>query len=196
MPPRYLVLYATEQGQTQKISEYISEILSSAGNKVDVMNVRTINTTLDLSVYDAILVGASIHANGYSKKLKKWITSNTTTLNSKPTAFFSVCLGILQKEDAVQKAVRKIAEDFFVTCHWKPTMWRTFAGALTYSKYNWLVRRMMKDISKKAGGDTDTSRDYEYTNWFDVKAFANEAQSLIGNSQKSRAAPQNEAKVI
>jgi menaquinone-dependent protoporphyrinogen oxidase len=32
----------------------------------------------------------------------------------------------------------------------------------------------MVRIVRKAGGDVDTSRDYEYTNWADVRAFAEE----------------------
>ena len=34
-----------------------------------------------------------------------------------------------------------------------------------YSKYNFLVRFFMRRIAQKEGGDTDTSRDYEYTDW-------------------------------
>ncbi|MNC94612.1 Protoporphyrinogen IX dehydrogenase [menaquinone] [compost metagenome] len=48
------------------------------------------------------------------------------------------------------------------------------AGALPYSKYNWVKRWMMRRIVAKAGGDTDTSRDYEYTDWNDLRAFAKE----------------------
>jgi menaquinone-dependent protoporphyrinogen oxidase len=38
---------------------------------------------------------------------------------------------------------------------------------------------MMVRIVRKAGGDTDTSRDYEYTDWTDLRAFAEKfARSL------------------
>jgi len=30
----------------------------------------------------------------------------------------------------------------------------------------------MKQIARKAGGDTDTSRDYEYTDWAALRGFA------------------------
>jgi menaquinone-dependent protoporphyrinogen oxidase len=38
---------------------------------------------------------------------------------------------------------------------------------------------MMKRIVRKAGGDTDTSRDYEYTDWGDLRAFADEFGKLV-----------------
>jgi menaquinone-dependent protoporphyrinogen oxidase len=32
----------------------------------------------------------------------------------------------------------------------------------------------MRRIVRKAGGDTDTSRDFEYTDWDDLRTFVNE----------------------
>ena len=46
------------------------------------------------------------------------------------------------------------------------------AGALLYTRYNFLVRFVMRQITKAEGGDTDTSRDYEYTDWDAVDRFA------------------------
>jgi menaquinone-dependent protoporphyrinogen oxidase len=45
----------------------------------------------------------------------------------------------------------------------------------------------MLRIVRKAGGDTDTSRDYEYTNWTDVRAFADEFRRRC-SGDRSRAA--------
>ncbi len=48
------------------------------------------------------------------------------------------------------------------------------AGALLYTKYNFLVRFVMRRIAKKGGPETDTSRDYEYTNWAALDKFVDE----------------------
>ena len=37
----------------------------------------------------------------------------------------------------------------------------------------------MKRIAKDATGDTDTSRDYEYTDWAEVEAFANDFAAFV-----------------
>lgn len=50
---------------------------------------------------------------------------------------------------------------------------RAVKGALPYTRYNWL-KKIMKRIVSKAGGDTDTTRDYEYTDWDDLRVFARE----------------------
>ena len=46
------------------------------------------------------------------------------------------------------------------------------AGALAYSKYSMPVKWMMKRIAKQAGEATDTSKDYEYTDWDQIHRYA------------------------
>lgn len=55
---------------------------------------------------------------------------------------------------------------------WRPDEVAAFAGALKYSEYGPLTRVVMKRVARRYGGDTDTSRDYEYTDWDEVAAFA------------------------
>ena len=43
-----------------------------------------------------------------------------------------------------------------------------------YSKYNFLTRFIMKRIARKTGRPTDTSRDYEYTDWSRLDRLAEE----------------------
>lgn len=52
------------------------------------------------------------------------------------------------------------------------------AGALTYSKYPRPLKWLMRRIAEKAGEDTDTSRDYEYTDWEQVKRYAHRLADL------------------
>ena len=52
------------------------------------------------------------------------------------------------------------------------------AGALPYTRYGWIKRMMMRRIVAKAGGDTDTSRDYEYTDWNDLRVSSRDFAEL------------------
>jgi menaquinone-dependent protoporphyrinogen oxidase len=47
-----------------------------------------------------------------------------------------------------------------------------FAGALLYSKYGFVDKFMIRLIMKITGGETDTSKDIEYTDWHKVDDFA------------------------
>jgi menaquinone-dependent protoporphyrinogen oxidase len=49
------------------------------------------------------------------------------------------------------------------------------AGALAYSRYNVIVRFVMKRIARQAGGPMDASRDDELTDWAALDRFVGDA---------------------
>lgn len=177
---KVLILYGTTQGQAAKIAFRIGDELRGAGHRVDLFDSRKIPRWVDLMEYDAFIGGASVHAGGFQRTLRKWVKTHSRALTSLHSGFFSVCLGILQPEDSVHREEAKIVDDFLVATAWKPQKTVIFAGALSYSKYNPLLKWWMRRISKKAGGDTDTTRDYEYTDWNAVSRFAKEFSKEIG----------------
>jgi menaquinone-dependent protoporphyrinogen oxidase len=176
---KILIVYGTSQGQTAKVAGRIKEVLAANGHSVDLFDVRKVPLSVIPRNFDAVLIGASVHVGGYQSDLKKWVKGHSVELKSVTSGFFSVCLGVLQKEASVQKEITKILEDFFKTCLWQPQARVVFAGALAYSKYNFLVKWWMKRIAEKSGGDTDTSRDYEYTDWSAVSRFALDFSRIV-----------------
>jgi menaquinone-dependent protoporphyrinogen oxidase len=175
---RILVLYGTTDGHTARIARSIGDTLRTQGAEVDVL--RAHQPGPDPNDYKAIIVAASVHASGYQRPVRTWVRTHAHALSSKPTAFVSVCLGVLQSDPDVQQEVRAIANRFLLSTEWRPTVTKIVAGALLYREYNWLKRWVMKRIVTKAGGDTDTSRNYEYTDWNDLRAFAEEFGRSVG----------------
>ena len=57
---------------------------------------------------------------------------------------------------------------FLAETQWLSAIVRPVAGALMYSKYNFLLRMVMKRIARCAGVGTDTSRDQVFTKWQDL----------------------------
>jgi menaquinone-dependent protoporphyrinogen oxidase len=64
----------------------------------------------------------------------------------------------------VRKFLRRIG--------WQPVQTEAFGGALRYSLYRGWKRWLVRLFVRVAGGDTDPSRDYEYTDWHGVARFA------------------------
>jgi menaquinone-dependent protoporphyrinogen oxidase len=102
--------------------------------------------------------------------VRDFVQLNRGTLERLPSAFFSVSLaahGDLANAEAY-------VENFQQETGWRPTKVGLFSGALLYRQYGLIKRYMMKRIvGKKPGGlSLDTSRDHEYTDWDQVKRFA------------------------
>ena len=171
--PRVLVLYGTTDGQTRKVACELSLTLRSMQLDVDLVNARE---QLDPKPedYDAVIVAASVRAGGYQRSVRRWVKAHAAALSKRPAAFVSVCLGILEKNPKTDAVLAGIVQTFAKQTGWQPPIVKFVAGALLYRQYNWFLRRIMRRIVSRAGGDTDMSRDYEYTDWKDLASFARE----------------------
>jgi menaquinone-dependent protoporphyrinogen oxidase len=169
---KILIVFESKTGQTKKIAESIENELHHEGYWVDLATPKK-ELPFPMESYQAIIVGGPVYASRYPRSLRKWVERHVEQLNKMPSAFFAVCLGILQVDDQkVQDDERKIMADFFLQTGWRPQATQIFAGALAYTQYGWLKKILMKRIAAKAGGSQDTSRDHEYTDWEQVRSFA------------------------
>lgn len=169
--PRILLLYATAEGQTARIAERIARTLRDKGHNVEMLPADTTQPDLDPAAYDAVMVGASIHYGHHPAYLRKLIRRHRDVLAARPCAFFSVSLsagGPCPKPAAAQRYLDK----FMRKTGWQPQLTASFAGALKYSLYGPIKRRVMIVFVGLGGGNTDTSQDYEYTDWDAVDRFA------------------------
>ena len=174
---RILVVYGTTEGHTAKVAGAISETLHRSGAVVDVHAADDPAPAPD--DYDAVVVAASVHAGRYQRSVRRWVKAHAAVLARKPAAFVSVCLGVLQHDPKVESDLRAILERFAAETGWRPAVSKCVAGALPYTKYGWLQRVIMRRIVEKAGGDTDTRRDFEYTDWDDLRHFAADFNSTL-----------------
>ena len=166
---RILIIYGTTEGHTARIAQALAEACTGAGARVEVAVGQ--RTALAPVGYDGVIVAASVHAGAYQEGVIDWLRLHREALQTIPAAFVSVCLGVLQKDPEVDHDLDAIRERFFIASGWHPEVTKVVAGALRYTHYGWLTRMLMRRIVAKAGGDTDTSRDYDYTDWTDLAQF-------------------------
>lgn len=168
MQKRIAVVYSTTEGHTEKIARHIGARLRERGVDVAVMHADEVPLDYTLENSDGIILGASIHVGQHQNSLKDYVMAHVDQLNEMPSAFFSVSLTAHKDRDTA----RNFPLQFQNTTGWKPTNSEAFAGALKYRDYNFLKRAMMKSIAEKEGAETDTSQNWEYTDWDRVTAFA------------------------
>jgi menaquinone-dependent protoporphyrinogen oxidase len=169
-----LVLYATRQGQTRRIAEHLAAAARSRGLAADTADAARVPAGFSLADYGAAIVAASAHLGKHEREMVEFVRRHKGELESVPSVFVSVSLSEAGAEDAsapperrahAAADVQRMIDDFLKETGWHPAKIKAVAGAILYTKYNFLVRFVMKRIARAAGGDTDTSRDHEYTDW-------------------------------
>jgi menaquinone-dependent protoporphyrinogen oxidase len=175
---RVVVLYGTTEGHSAKVAAAIGATLRDEGLEADVFDAAA--GTPDAEAYDGAVIVASVHAGDYRAEALDWARRHARALNAVPSAFVTVSLGELQHDPKVSRDLQAIRERFLERTGWKPSATLSIAGALMYSRYNLLTRLMMKRIAAQAGGDTDTDRDYDYTDWKALARFTRRFATRLG----------------
>lgn len=163
-----IILYLTTDGQTKKISEKLAEHLDNC----TLVSLRDPNALqqVNLAEYEQIVIGAAIRYGYFDSLLYKFIKQHCDILNSKRSAFFGVNL-TARKPNRNTPQTNTYTRKFLAKIDWKPTLTAVFAGALLYPRYGFFDRTMIRFIMKITGGETDTSREYELTDWEKVAEF-------------------------
>jgi menaquinone-dependent protoporphyrinogen oxidase len=167
---RVLIPYGTTEGLTARISEYVADVVRGHGHEaaaVDITGSRATNP----DGYDAVIVGASIHMGKHEHYVLDFVRENREALERLPSAFFSVSMAARDNPEEAEGYI----EEFVRQTGWRPARVGLFGGALLYTHYGFIKRHLMKKIARDKGNpDTDTSRDYVYTEWDGVKYIVEE----------------------
>ncbi|NBI12212.1 menaquinone-dependent protoporphyrinogen IX dehydrogenase [[Haemophilus] felis] len=164
---KILILYSSREGQTKKISEFMANHFGSN------VKVSPLDLTLDISDFDMLIIGASIRYGHFNSLLYQFVEKNAVLLNKKKTAFFGVNL-TARKEGKDDPETNVYVRKFLQRVEWNPNFKAVFAGALFYPRYKIWDRLAIKLIMKITGGETDTSKEIEYTDWNKVKKFVDQ----------------------
>ena len=164
-----LIINDTNDGHTRKISKRMQEVIEQQNQQVKTFSNND-ETNVDQTIFDKIVVGASIRYCKHSPHIYQFIKKNQLRLESKPNAFFSVNV-VARKPEKCQPDTNPYLKKFLKQIAWKPRQLAVFAGKLDYPKYSFWDRSIIRLIMWITKGPTDPKTVKEYTNWDKVAAF-------------------------
>lgn len=168
-----LILYLSQDGQTKKIAERIGTALNTPFELVNLAD----KPMIDWQQYHTIVLGAPIRYGKFNPLLEQFIAQNHQQLMEKKSALFTVNL-TARKADKNSPETNVYTRKLLARIKWKPTLTAVFAGALLYPRYSLFDRIMIRFIMKITGGETDTTKEIEYTDWQKVDDFSQKIKQL------------------
>ena len=171
-----LILYFTTDGQTKLIAERLAEHIT---HETELRSLREHANMTDeqLAAFDQIVIGASVRYGHFNPLVYQFIAQHFAILNQKTTAFYGVNLTARKPNRQTPESntyIRKLLQKIL----WRPTHVEVISGALFYPRYSWFDRTMIRFIMKLTKGETDITREYEYTDWAQVERFAQRLSKL------------------
>ena len=177
---RVLIVYGTSYGQTAKVVRRLSDRLEAGGHLVTMYKGDELPALQGLAAFDGVVVAGSVLFGRYQRYLLRFVRRHLDALRRLPSAFVSICGAAGHPESRAQ--AESYISRFEAATGWQPRLSRSFAGAIAYTRYGPITRWMMKRISRRNGRSTDTSRDWELTDWGAVDGFASEFSNLLGST--------------
>ena len=170
MAHRTLLIYSTTDNHTLHICDRLKLVMTALGHNVALANLNT-SHTLDLQLFDRVVIGASIRYGRHQPQVAKFMTDHQAILQNMPHAFFSVNI-VARKPDKNQPDTNPYLKKFLQQIPWKPQLVEVFAGKLDYPRYGFFDRQMIRMIMLITHGPTNPKAVIEFTDWDRVDAFA------------------------
>jgi menaquinone-dependent protoporphyrinogen oxidase len=180
-----LIVYGTSYGQTAKIVERIADRLKAAGHCPTLWRGDSIPKGTAVTGFEAFLVAGSVLYGRHQRYLRDFVRQNRSVLNTRPSAFVSVSGALIGPWGPGQNEARKYLAQFLEETCWMPRLSRSFPGGLPYTRYHLITRLVMKWISRRTGRPTDTTRDWDFTDWDAVDRFAMDFENVFGGRSQA-----------
>lgn len=168
-PTSFLVVYGTTEGQTRKIARFIADRLAVLGHEARLIDAA--EPEPEPGTFGAAVIAASLHAGRYQAPVVDFVRRGHVTLNAMPAAFVSVSLSAASHDADDLDGLARCVADFEQRTQWRPREIYHAAGAFRFTQYDFLKRWALKYIAYRKGQPTDTSKDYELTDWDALGAF-------------------------
>ena len=171
-----LIVYSTTDGHTLKICQRLQQVIEQQAHRVTLISVDD-EPDADLTLFDKIVIGASIRYGKHRPEVYDFIARNEKILASKPSAFFSVNV-VARKPGKNRPETNPYIKRFQEKTSWQPTALAVFAGKIDYRKYRFRDRQIIRFIMWMTHGPTDPQTVVEFTDWEEVDAFGRRVWAL------------------
>jgi menaquinone-dependent protoporphyrinogen oxidase len=143
-----LIVYATSHGCTESCASKLKSLLSGTS---DLFNLKK-DDVPDISAYDAVVIGGSIHAGRVQSAVRKFCGKNESALSAKKLGLFLCCM------ETGEKGQKQFGSAFPESLRRNAAAQGIFGGEFRFEK----MRGFEKWITKKVAhidGDVSTIDD-------------------------------------
>jgi len=168
---RVLMVFGTTEGHTLELCQFAARELRDNGYPTAVESAGPDASHPDPRPYDVVFLAASLHVGHYQPPLVAYARTHHDELNRRRSAFISVSLSAAGVNPDDWEGIEQCVSRFTHETLWTPNAVHHAAGAIRYSQYDFFKRLALKSIARERGHKTETSRDYDLTDYDALRQF-------------------------
>jgi menaquinone-dependent protoporphyrinogen oxidase len=155
---KILVVYGTKSGCTAGVAERVGKALAGRGAAVDVVPAQKAGSPAD---YGAVVVGSGVRMSRWHEPVRTWVGDHACTLKSKPLAFYTVGLRLVDPGKAEE--VRAYTDPLVRQTGVRPIDLGLFAGWNVPKRFSLIERLLLKTMKAPEG---------DFRDWAAIDAWA------------------------
>jgi menaquinone-dependent protoporphyrinogen oxidase len=162
---RFLVAYASSEGQTGKIAHHVARRLENRGHLTRLIDIKAHDSEAGADDGDAAILAGSLHLSRHDEALTDFVHRHIAALRAMPSAFLSVSLTAASQDAREIAALDEVVRSFLHDVGWQPDRVELVAGAVHDRQLNPLERFVLHRIVDAHGVTRHPSGDTELTDW-------------------------------
>ncbi|NTW24494.1 MAG: flavodoxin [Lentimicrobium sp.] len=131
------IVYRSHHGTTEKVANMISEEIGKENTRL--FNLKK-EKLIDLSKFDRVIIGGSIHAGSIQKSVKEFCAGNMVALLEKPLGLFLSCMEDQKAREQFDSAYPELLRSHARSC-------KITGGEFNFDKMNFLEKAIIRKVS-------------------------------------------------
>ncbi|MEV6562103.1 flavodoxin domain-containing protein [Nocardia sp. NPDC051756] len=169
-PTRIAIIYATAQGSTRDIAEFIGAELTECGATVELSDFEH---APELSRFDGIILGSAVHNRDFLPAATAFIRTHRAELRRSDVWMFSVGLGPALRGPIGRRVGNTVPKKIAALCETvSPWDYRPFAGHYERVGVSWQARTIYRLLGGARYGDL--------RNWHAIRTWSTMVAQSLG----------------
>lgn len=158
-----LVVYATIEGQTGKIAEFVENEITKSGTPVTLVNADDVEEA-EFDGVDSVVLAAPVHERRHPRGFEAFLVANKAELDSRRTLFLSVSLNAAFPEGRAES--QEYVTEMTMRTKFTPDTTVLVPGAVRQAAYDYYSKQVLEHvILGNRDFDPSSGKDHEFTDW-------------------------------
>lgn len=162
-----LVLYATVEGQTGKIAEFVSRHIETLGHTV-ILTDAAAPVAGSFEGIDAVILAAPVHQRRHPRQFEALLAASKNELDARKTLLMSVSLSAAFPEGLDE--AKDYVEEMKMRTDVAPDAELLVAGAVKTSEYDFFAMQVVRYVVLRGRDYDPDAGEHEFTDWNAISA--------------------------
>ncbi|MGZ2258515.1 flavodoxin domain-containing protein [Roseobacter sp. A03A-229] len=158
-----LIAYASLEGQTRKIADFVAEAARTAGAEVQMFDTADKTAPIDFSMIDHVVLAAPVHERRHPLTFEVFVGAHRSDLEARPVLMLSVSLNAAFDEG--QEEAQEYVTEMEMRTRFTPDRTLLVAGAVQAGSYEYFETQILRHVVLRDFDYDVSDGPKEFTDW-------------------------------